>query len=92
MLCHAELCCAVLSCAVLCCRAVLCCAELTKLGFTTKDADNVPTSQFNPQFKSMQAKMRKGHVDASKHNLDVDQTTSQPIKVVIEEFLKRWII
>jgi hypothetical protein len=86
MLCHAELCCAVLSC------AVLCCAELTKLGFTTKDADNVPTSQFNPQFKSMQAKMRKGHVDASKHNLDVDQTTSQPIKVVIEEFLKRLVI
>ena len=81
-----------LCCAVELCCAVLSCAELTKLGFTTKDADNVPTLQLNPQFKSMQAKMRKGHVDASKHNLDVDQTTSQPIKVVIEEFLKRWVI
>jgi hypothetical protein len=59
-------------------------------GFTTKDKNNVPTLTLNPQFKSMQGKMRKGYIEASAHDPKVDETNKKAKQIVIIEFLQRY--
>jgi hypothetical protein len=61
-------------------------------GFTIKDTNNIPTLRLNPQFKSMQGKMRQGYIEASTHDPQVDETNKKKKEIVIIEFLQRCVM
>lgn len=61
------------------------------VGFTVKDTDNVPTRKLNPQFMRIQGMMRRGVVDASIPNANVDETLNKPKEIIIKEYLERCV-